>query len=308
MAKLSVVCFPDFNKPYTVRLARAMARPVFGKISQPRKLQTYEYPVIIGMDSFQRDLMLQSPDFLQVDYGYLGHRGTFWRVSRGGLFTTLDHEPDFFKAQKIEKDRHRQKLGSQILIALQSGKFYQNWMGGTEESFLARVLEELPEKHHQSLMVREKPRRSKLTRKVSAPPISEDLKEAFHVVTYSSAVALDALRVGVPVTVLDETHPAHEFSVPLSQIEKGAHSVDQSKVTQLFAKLAVAQWTSEELSRGKAWEFFGWGLGMRSWRGDKRSPPERRFGSWIEKAIKDGILCGRELDTLPVSESLVTIP
>ena len=83
-------------------------------------------------------------------------------------------------------------------------------------------------------------------------PIGVDLHDAWAVVVYNSAAALDAIRVGVPVYVLC---PWSTFApmgcADLTQIENPMFPDDRER---FLWSLAEHQWTFDELDAGQAWE------------------------------------------------------
>jgi hypothetical protein len=82
-------------------------------------------------------------------------------------------------------------------------------------------------------------------------PITDDLKDCWAVVTYSSAAALDALIAGVPVFVLADFAAAYRFGSPgLSRIESPEYPTGREP---FLWNLAANQWTLDEIRRGDAW-------------------------------------------------------
>ncbi len=117
--------------------------------------------------------------------------------------------------------------------------------------------------HHESWYddaIRELNQRKKKSRKVkireyykrndkSMPPIEEDLKGAFAMVTYNSTVLIQALLRRIPVLV-DPASPASVYcETSLYKVEKATECGDDVK--GFLADVAYSQYTLEELRRGE---------------------------------------------------------
>lgn len=82
----------------------------------------------------------------------------------------------------------------------------------------------------------------------TAVPLEQDLVDASAVVTWSSAAALRALAMGIPVFCAFPEWIGMAASTPLSQFPKH-RDVDR---LAMFRRLSWAQWTLEEIRSGEA--------------------------------------------------------
>ena len=84
-------------------------------------------------------------------------------------------------------------------------------------------------------------------------PLTEDLRDAWAVVTHTSCAAIEALLAGVPVFVTGE-HPAATLGKrDLTAIEAPLRAFHGAR-RQLMEVLADHQWTTEEIASGAAWQ------------------------------------------------------
>jgi hypothetical protein len=94
-------------------------------------------------------------------------------------------------------------------------------------------------------------RRIYVRQKGCATPIQRDLADAWAVVTFSSAAALDALIAGVPVFVLAPMAAAYGMGCPdLTKIETPVYPDDREP---FLWNLAANQWTLPEIAVGAAY-------------------------------------------------------
>lgn len=175
------------------------------------------------------------------DHAYLG-RGKYYRITVDAYQYqgALDGTPHRFKALN-RPIRPWNKTGRHILICPNSEVHYRlhglnmsQWIDGVR----------LAIQRHTDRPIRVRMKRD-------ARPIQDDLVDAFAVVTYSSASALDALIAGIPVFVLAPFAAAHRFGLSdLHQIESPIYPDGRER---LLWTLANHQWTLAEMRSGAAW-------------------------------------------------------
>lgn len=91
-------------------------------------------------------------------------------------------------------------------------------------------------------------------REATAPggvPLSEDLKDAWALVTFSSNAAVEALLAGVPVFC---TAPCGAYRMGLPDLSRIEAPVMPDGREQWAWNLAAAQWRLEEMRSGQCWE------------------------------------------------------
>jgi hypothetical protein len=135
-----------------------------------------------------------------------------------------------------------QKRGAHIVVCNQSDEFMRTiarWPDGAA-GWQRTIVKHLQASTERKIVVRDKqcPR-----------PLAEDLKEAWLLITHSSAAAIEALISGVPVIVTDRDCASAGFSTPFDEIER-PHYRDGRE--GWAARLADSQWTLQELRTG-AW-------------------------------------------------------
>ena len=247
--KRSIICYADQKKPYTIEVASAFARGCGGRVVIGfDKEEESDVTVVVGMGEGQKKIIARAKDWYEIDHGYIG-RGTYYRVSHKSLWCDGRNEPDF-KRLDVHRLSFRQDraLGRALLLALQSEGFYQRWAGTSRDGFIGRVRRET--RSRRTLIVREKPLGKARKYRV---PLRQHLNMSWAVIVHSSAVALDALMDGLPIVVMEPTYCAARLATPLKMLEHPRlPSVDERR--DLFARIAAAQWTIEEMKSGEAWE------------------------------------------------------
>lgn len=135
------------------------------------------------------------------------------------------------------------KRGKHIVVAGSSDEFMRvvaGWQGGLNGWT-----------EHARRMLRQHTERPVVVRcKRDARPLAADLRDAWLLVTHSSASAVEALIAGIPVIVTDPVCAASGFSTAFAGVES-PEMVDGRE--EWAARLADSQWTLEELKNGTAW-------------------------------------------------------
>jgi len=188
------------------------------------------------------------PDWYQVDHGYW-RRGEYYRISHKRLWCDGLGEPNFARLDAIGVPVYPSRAGGRhVLVAMQSPGFYDLWTGTTAGNFEIRMQSTIRKYTNRPIVFRHKSfgRRRQ-------PPIAHALRDAWLVVTHSSAVALDALAAGVPVIVTEPTFCAARLGTPWHRIEDPVRPTEDER-RDLFARIAGHQWTLAEMRSGEVWE------------------------------------------------------
>lgn len=207
--------------------------------------------IVSGMAVPQQAVM-RSPlvdDWYQIDHGYW-RRGEYYRVSHRRLWCDGAGPADHARLDRLGVAiRPAREGGRNVLIALQTQKFYELWAGMSSAQWLAEVWARIAARTRRQIVLRVKP----LRRRDRQPPLSRALADAWIVVTHSSAVALEALAAGLPVIVTEPTFCAARLGTPWERIQEPVRPTLEER-RELFARIAGQQWTLAEMRSGEAWE------------------------------------------------------
>jgi hypothetical protein len=175
------------------------------------------------------------------DHGYFGRR-RYYRITRNAYQHDGRSEatPDRFAAFNRPIQPWR-TTGAHVLVCPNSD-VYCRLHGFAVASWLADVTRTLRAHTDRELRVRWKH---------DETPIAADLANAWAVVAYSSAAALDALIAGVPVFTLAPFAATVRMGLSdLSKIESPVYPDDREP---FLWSLAYQQWTIHEIYEGVAW-------------------------------------------------------
>jgi len=181
-------------------------------------------------------------DWYYGDHAYFG-RKTFYRITRNAYQHdgTGDAGPERFAAFGREVQPWRAS-GGHVLVCPNSNIHFA-LHGEDGDLWLKQVIATLRTVTDRPVRVRWK--RGNRVR------IIEDLKDAWAVVVYSSAAALDALIAGVPVFV---TAPfAAAYRMGLADVQHIESPIYPDGREPFLWNLAAHQWTLSEIYRGMAW-------------------------------------------------------
>ena len=235
--------------PIRMHVARAMATYLKCPLYEEQK------PAYRGGDSIVWGLIRGSPalieatkaagkNYYQLDNGYFG-RNSYYRFTKNAFQQTAlkDRKPDRWEHIKKQHNlelRPWKKDGSKVLFCLSTEWLYR-FLGLDIATYRSKTLRRLREVTKREIVVREKD---------AVGPIEDALKDAWCVVTHTSAVALDALRFGVPVftTGLNPADPCALKDV--TYIDSPVYPEREP----VFWSLAYSQWLPEEMQLGRAWE------------------------------------------------------
>lgn len=204
------------------------------------------------------------------NYKKKDHPANYLRYSFDGVFPTtgnyFDSQLDPARWQQIQKDldiypRAWQNQGRYILICTQR---HGGWsMAGLPVmTWLNQTVEQIRKFSNRPIRVRPHPGDKQARTYLTADPrweisttlnLTDDLHQAWAVVTYNSSPGVAGAIEGVPVFVTDPV-PQHSqaFAVAntdLSQIEKPK----TFERTEWLQRLAMSHWNFAELSNGSAW-------------------------------------------------------
>lgn len=182
-------------------------------------------------------------DFYYADHAYFG-RGRYFRVTKNAYHHdgtgAVPVVGRFAKATGKVVQPWR-KTGSHVLICPQSS-IYFSLHGIDADQWLEDVKAELRQHTDREIRVRWK---------ASRTPIQPDLDDAWAVVVFSSAAALDALIAGVPIVTLAPFACSRRMGLTdLSQIESPIYPDGREHFLEV---LANNQWSMAEMIRGMAW-------------------------------------------------------
>lgn len=180
------------------------------------------------------------------DKGYFG-RGTFFRITRN----RFQHD-----GSGIARPKRWSALGLEIqpwrtsglhIVVCPNGHGQYRLFGLDAVAWIREVVGELARHTDRPVRIRWR------TTKAGAWPLSEDLKNAWAVVVWTSNAAVDALVAGVPVFVQSTDSAAYHLGTPdLTRIERPVEPSDEERL-RFFQVLAANQWTLEEIEKGVAW-------------------------------------------------------
>lgn len=180
-------------------------------------------------------------DVLWGDHGYFG-RHKYYRITRNGMQHdgTGDAGPERF--QVFQRPVQPWRTGGRHILVCPNSAVYFGLHGMSVEQWLIDVREQL---------ARHTDREVRIRWKVTGEPIATDLQDAWAVVVFSSAAALDALIAGVPVFTLAPFAASLRMGrTDLAQIEEPFYPDDREP---FLWNLANNQWTIKELCTGQAW-------------------------------------------------------
>jgi hypothetical protein len=149
---------------------------------------------------------------------------------------------DLFEINKSVKKW--KKDGSHILVCPPS-KYQQNYHLG-DKSWYAQVIQDLKKYTRRPIIVRDKkgPQGDQST-------LQADLRDAHAVVTFNSAISVEAAMEGVPSFCDPKSFAASLGNTDLKNIDTPIYSTEREN---WFATLLQNQFTAPELETGYAWE------------------------------------------------------
>lgn len=185
----------------------------------------------------------QGRDWIYADNAYVG-RGRYFRIAVNGYQHDGTGAGDFGRFIRAGGTLQPwRRSGARILVCPNSHVHFPLF-GRDADQWVADVVAELREHTDRRIQVRWK-------KEALERPIDVDLVDAWAVVAWSSAAAIDALMAGVPAFSLAPHAAARRMgSTELADIETPLYPDDREG---FFAALAANQWTLDEIRAGVAW-------------------------------------------------------
>lgn len=191
--------------------------------------------------SLLRQAQAEGRGWYYGDHGYVG-RGRYFRITRNAYQHDGrgDAAPDRFRAfgRRVQAWR---TSGQHVLVCPNSETYFQLF-GMTAAQWVRDTVAALQQVTDREIRVRWK---------TTAVPILSDLRDAWALVTFSSAAALDALIAGVPVFSLAPWSAAARMGrSSVAEIEAPAYPDDREP---FLWNLAAQQFRLDEIASGYAW-------------------------------------------------------
>lgn len=235
--------------PIRMHVARAMATYLKAPLheeSNPNYVEgdSVVWGLIRGAPEVISETKKAKHHYYQLDNGYFG-RNKYYRFTWNAFQQTeLKDRPadrwEHIRKQENIKIQPWKKTGSHVVFCLSTEWLYKFFKQDINH-YRDRVITELKGATDRKIIVREKN---------SVGPIEDVLKDAWCLVTHTSACGLDALRMGVPVFTTGECAAKPCALQDLSLVESPIYPDREP----LFRSLAYSQWLPEEMQLGKAWE------------------------------------------------------
>lgn len=227
------------------KFAYAFARGCGGTVTDEEEL--FPGPVALFGSPARWPLLRQAQaagrDFFYADHGYMG-RGKYYRITKNAYQHDGTGAANALRFNAFRRPvKSWRTTGSHVLVCPNSG-IYFGLHGIDVETWLRDVTNTLQQHTDREIRIRWKVQ-------ARERPISADLVNAWAVVVFSSAAAIDALIAGVPVFSLAPFAATVRMGLSdLALIEQPAYPVDREPF--LWA-LADHQWTIQEIYTGVAW-------------------------------------------------------
>jgi len=187
---------------------------------------------------------IESRDWYYGDHAYFG-RGQYYRCTRNAYQHTGDSDADPARFTALGLSIAPWRMTGGAVIVCPNSPPYLQYHGVVAADWIAMVTATLRRYTDREIRVRWK------TQAV-ARPLRVDLNEAWAVVVYSSASAIEALLAGVPCFTLARYAATYHMGLDdLTKIESPYYPDNRDA---FMATLANHQWTLSEYASGQAWE------------------------------------------------------
>lgn len=194
--------------------------------------------VLRGMDNVVRHSIENDITWLMMDNGYLGK---YKRVIFNATAPTTFREGRRFN-HGMQLQPWRGGQGSSILVLPPSPPYMDTF--GTRD-FLNYIAHNVNIYTDKNIIVRGKPAKGRKAR-----PLEEQLNDAYCVITWGSAVSLEAMRMGIPTISLGWC-PAKMASKTLEQLETSSMLEEPDRMS-VYDNLTWSSFEREELPQ--AWD------------------------------------------------------
>lgn len=175
------------------------------------------------------------------DHGYFG-RHKFFRITQNGMQHDGTGSADAGRFNAFRRPVQPWRTSGRHILVCPNSAVYFGLHGMSVEEWIIDVRSQLAKYTDREVRVRWK---------VTAEPIATDLRDAWAVVVFSSAAALDGLIAGVPVfTLAPFAATARMGLADLSRIEDPVYPDGREP---FLWNLANNQWTIQEICAGVAW-------------------------------------------------------
>lgn len=248
-----LTAIPQPGKHQSYRVLEAFVAGCGGRMDPnsralPPQLGSVAFYGIRGIEHLLSAAQADGRDWYYGDNAYFDcARGTHFRFAKNAFQQTDTSriEPQFTRMIKLGvRVQPWRAPGRHIVLVEQSAPYYTSV--GQSQSWAELAKAEIVKHTDRPIVHRAwDSNKTKL-----AATLHEDLRDAWAVVTYSSAAANEALLYGVPVFVSEKSAASPLSSGPLSQIENPQRPEGRG---EWAARLAALQWTIDELRIGAAW-------------------------------------------------------
>lgn len=179
-------------------------------------------------------------DWYYIDNSYFDCcREKYFRITKNAVQFLSDGETDFSRWNMFHvKPKPMRKDGNHVVVCQQSDE-YLKVVAGISFDWLDYVKARID-------------RPLRIRKKGDKKPLSEDLKNAWCLVTHNSAAAVEAVIHGIPAVVTGLSALKDCASRDLSGIESASLPAEAGIIKRLGI-LADNQWTLDEIKSGVAW-------------------------------------------------------
>lgn len=253
---MNVTCYPVPSKLKSLDICRAFARGCGGTMAIPGQAWMPGPSFFYGVTDANQEqwsqtlLNQQRHDFFYSDNSYFDKaRGTQYRVTRNRLQHTGHGMTDGKRFADLDIEiKPWRKDGNHIVLCPQSDDFMRRIVGYTG-NWLTNITQALMLRTERPLVVRHWNR----DKQAAAATLHDDLRNAWALVTWSSAAAIEAILAGIPAISMGQC-AARIPGITLDNIEAINGEAFQFDRYEWAGVLADNQWTMDEIKRGVTWQ------------------------------------------------------
>ena len=184
-------------------------------------------------------------EFFYGDHGYF-RRGRYFRITKNGYQHDGrgTHPSDRLEALHLNRV-HGWNSGGSAIIVCPNSPTYMAFFGMDAKAWTMEIVSTLETITDRPVVIRWKSQ-------AQARPLYVDLADAWIVVVFSSASAVEALIGGIPVCTLAPWASTARMGITdIRQVESPIYPEDRD---QFLFNLAYQQWTLDEMREGLAWK------------------------------------------------------
>lgn len=211
---------------------------------QPGPIAAFGTPAVWPLFTQAQD---EGREWYYGDHGYF-RRGRYYRVTRNAYQPTGRGRAlrDRFDQLHVDLAPDWKRGGRNIVLCPNSPIYMEHHTKMPIAQWLGETMGAIAQHSDRPIVLRWKKDKGER-------PLRLDLEDAWMVVAYSSASAVEALAAGVPVCTLALwAATAHMGITDLANIESPIYFHMEQRDQFLF-NLAESQWTMEEIAAGMAW-------------------------------------------------------